>query len=269
MTETGANMNQLKWHALQGALYFCAILSWLNLCSPCRAASPPANFPNLDGTVWAGKDFDGKKYEITLHQKDGKPTSSTVPKQWITSGTATFITDPDQKVKSCTYSLTGPTGNFAHRPGEDAPTYTIQFNWPGGLHTDGMLWPGNDQITFNNVEPLVLDIDWKALFGNDYKGKQWYGQIINCAGEDISVRVEICPDANSVREGLDGTLNSDGSIVAPGPKDLGEVCYYQGAPRLVYVRKNVLVQIPASFTQMKTPDVEKQLQAAASVVSNC
>ncbi|MEI9998838.1 MAG: hypothetical protein WDO13_06550 [Verrucomicrobiota bacterium] len=226
MTEIAATMNQLKLHALQRALYFGAILLWLILCSACHADSPPARFPDLNGTVWVGKDFDGKKYEITLHQKDGKPAPSTVPKQWIASGTATLVTDPDQKVKSCTYSLMGPSGNFAHHPGEDAPTYTIQFNWsgtpynwPGSLHTDGMLWPGNDQITFNNVEPLVLDIDWKTLFGNDYKGKQWYGEVINCAGEDISVRVEICPDANSVREGLDGTLNSDGSVIMPGPKD--------------------------------------------------
>lgn len=270
---TATKMNKLCQHTLHRALYFIAIFFWPNSPAFCQADSTPAKFPNLNGTVWVGKDFDGKKYEMTLHQKEGKPAPTTVPKQWIISGTATFVTDPDQKLKECSYSVIGPTGNFAHHPGEEALIYTIQFDWPGGFGRKGVLWPDNYQILMDNVEPLVVGIDYKALFGNDYKGKQWYGEVFNCAGQDVAIRVEFCRDANSVREEFEGALTSTGNEPAPGPKDVGEIRYIQGTPWqpldiccLTFVRGNVLVQVPQTNVVVKSPEVKKRIEEISKII---
>ena len=226
----------------------------------------PKTYPDLDGTVWNGIDFQGKKYSITFHTEKSQKKLRILQRQdeSIEGGTFSVVTDPPQRAVGGTYSFVGPAGSISHGI---IPTFQIKFQWLGGPGPTGQR-PGLCQmqgrldetgIYMDYVEPVVIDINYASLFGKAVKGKQWYGQVIDCLGHDVSILTDPHVDGVGARKMLEEELSS-GPMWGPGPHDLGEVRYSQGSRYVCFVRDNLFI-LADRLTLPQTPEADKEFEA--------
>lgn len=242
-------------------LIVLAVFSCPSTCFAQNASHRAKTYPDLNGTVWTGTDFQGKKYTITFHTSEAQKKLHILQRQdeWVTGGTFSVVTDPPQKLVGGDYGFVGPPEPTPHG---DIPTYKIQFYWPGtgicGPHLGQYQMQGRlieGRISMEYVEPVVVGIDFTSLLGKADKGKQWYGEVIDCLGHDISISTIPSLDAVRARGGLEEELVSGNW--GPGPYGLGEVCYSQGPNIVCFVRDNLFIFADRRTLPLR-PEVEKE-----------
>ena len=110
----------------------------------------------------------------------------------------------------------------------------------------------DDDIYFKNVAPLVVAIDYKALFGDAYKGRQSIVEMFEFDARKVPAFIVFSADSKRARESFDDGLEYEQDERPPcaGPHDIGEACYYKGQPapgdipEMHFIRKNVLAYFP-------------------------
>ncbi len=140
-----------------------------------------------------------------------------------------------------------------------------------------MFKQGDDQwITFDDVAPLVIDIDYKALLGGAYVEHASISDTFECAGQKVDGFIIFDASYRRARQSFEDSVTYEQDLrqLTPGPYGLGEACYFKGVPdsktvpQMLFVRKNVYFSFPSSYVYPKTPEVRDQIYKVAYMLDS-
>ena len=223
--------------------------------------------PDLANTTWIGTNFEGEQYEVTFHVEGhvGKGFTVKTPTGTIDGFGFYFVGQPEHHGRS----------------GATTCKFAMEFLM-NNARLGGEVWADDDQIVFKDVAPLVVAIDYRALFGDAFKpagdsSDKWLAAQpgFDCAGQKVSAFVVFEADSKRARESFeDGIIyEQDERPPKPGPYGLGEACYYKWAPwpnhvpEMHFIRKNVLFYFP-NGNVLATPAVKERIYQVAYILDS-
>ena len=216
---------------------------------PKQTAAPTEKFPEFANTTWRGRNFEGEQYEVTIHVEGHVAKGFTVK-------------TPTRTVEGYGFYFVGKP-ELHERLGITSYKFNLEFLM-NDARLSGEIF--GDKIVFKDVAPLVVAIDYKALFGDSYKGRQSIVEMFDFDGKAVSAFVVFAANSGKARETFEDGIMYEHNERPPikGPNGLGEASYYKDviAPNIAseihFVRKNVVFYFP-NHSVMTTPEIKERI----------
>jgi hypothetical protein len=210
--------------------------------------------PDLNGTIWRGKNFKGEECVLDFAKKGGE------------AGTFTYSTKAET-IKGSGWFFRG-YAEMNDRSHQITSKFALEFITNYARFRGDII--DGKKIIFDEVIPRVVKINYAALFGKDYKGRKSIIELFDCAGQDIGAFAVFDIDQDYARKNLEHTitfeLQDERMRMHPGPKGLGDASFYKWVdwkdtfPELIFIRWNFFCAFPSNYVYCPDTKVRKEIE---------